>query len=299
MGRPWWVDRVAALEALPPLEGLPLGGLWRQREALQFVRENVDPRLLTLDLAALDGARAAWDRFELREQAVQAAFTRAGAHCATSLRTGALGPAAFRAAWQQLGFAHHADGAGTPADDFLDGLLHLSQLDRFEAPTPFALLNLAARASRIADFLAVTEPGAHDVVFDLGSGSGKLALTVAASTHTTVRGVEIQPAYADASRRSATWLGLGNVRIDTADVRDVDLSGGSIFFLYYPFHGEVAREMAARLGALARQKAVVIYAAGPELQFGEFFLAQVTAGALQTVGRRGEFNEVLHLTSAR
>lgn len=151
----------------------------------------------------------------------------------------------------------------------------------------------------MADFLSVTEPAGDDVGFDLGSGSGKLALTVAASTFTSVRGVEFEPTYASAARRSAQWLGLGNVAFDTADVRDVELSGGSVFYLYYPFHGLVARTVAQRLGALAREKDIAIYLSGPQHDFGEFFLGEVAAGALSLTARRGEFGEVLHLESAR
>lgn len=296
---PWWIDHVTRLLAPGGVSALALGPLWHLRERLQFVRDNVEPSLLELDLAAHLGARDTWGAFGAREQEVREALALVGGALATRLRTGALSAAAFRESWQSLGYARNAEGAGTPADDYLDGLLSLSAHDTFATPFPFALLNLATRAARLADFLSVTEPGVTDVVFDLGSGSGKLALTVAASTACTVRGVELEPTYAAASQRSAAWLGLRNLAFHAADVRDVDLSAGNVFYLYYPFHGPVAREVAQRLGALAREKDVTVYAAGPALEYGEYFLAEVARGALALAGRRGEFGEVLLLRSAR
>ena len=81
-----------------------------------------------------------------------------GEACAGRVRSGALGPVAFRAGWEGLGFERNGEGAGTPADDYLDGLLHLSRHAAFVTPTGFGLLNLATRAARVADFLRVTEP---------------------------------------------------------------------------------------------------------------------------------------------
>lgn len=296
---PWWLARVDGLLELGAPGGERLGSLWRLKERLAFVRANLVPAELEEDLSTVPGARATWAAFEQREREVAAAFALAGEQCAAQLRAGALGKAAFRAGWEQLGYQPHADSGGTPADDYLDGLLHLSRHTAFERPAPLALLNLATRAARVADFLSVTEPAAGDVVFDLGSGSGKLAITVAASASTSVLGVEIEPAYAAAARASSTWLGLDNVAFETADVRDVDLARGSIFYLYYPFHGALARDVARRLGALAREKDVTIYAAGPALEFGEYFLGEVAGGALALAGRRGEFGEVLLLESRR
>lgn len=296
---PWWIDRVPGLLLPLDLTALALGALWRLREQLNFVRENVEPGELALDLGLHTGAAELWAAFGRREEQVRDALAVSGEARALALRSGVLGPVAFRDGWESLGFERHPEGSGTPADDFLDGLLHLSRVRSFLAPAPFGLLNLATRAERVADFLKATEPGVLDVVFDLGSGSGKLAVTVAASTACTVRGVELEPSYTEEARGSASWLGLKNLTFDAADVRDVDFTSGTVFYLYYPFHGPVARGVAQRLGALARQKDITVYASGPVLDYGEFFLSEVASGALSLTSRRGEFGEVLHLVSAR
>ena len=292
---PWWIARVTALLAPADVRALDLGALWRLRERLQFVRLNVDPALLGDDLAAVPGSAAAWAAFGRREAQVLAALALAGGRVADRLRSGSLGHAAFRAHWEELGFAPHAEGAGTPADDFLDGMFHVSRLAVDEARAAFAMLNLASRAERVADFLGVTQPQADDVVFDLGSGSGKLALTVAASTAARVRGVELVGAYVDEASRCAAHLGLGNSDFVQADVRELDLSQGTIFYLYYPFHGRVAQAVAQTLGRLGRAGDITIYASGPANDYGEFFLAEVEQGALRLVERRGEFGEVMVL----
>jgi len=290
------VSQVGDLSAVAPTA---LGPLWRLRERLAFVRANVVASELEEDFTLIPGARAAWDGFEQQERATDVAFAREGDRCATEVRSGSMSKTAFRASWEALGFEKHEDSGGTPADDYLDGLLHLSRHTEFMAPAPLALLNLATRASRVADFLSVCDPSANDVVFDLGSGSGKLAITVAASATTQVLGVEIEPAYSAEAARSSQWLGLSNVRFETADVRDVDLARGSIFYLYYPFHGSLAKDVAGRLGHLAREKDISLYVAGPSNQFGEYFQAQVAAGAFTLTDTRGEFGEVLVLESAR
>jgi hypothetical protein len=210
------------------------------------------------------------------------------------LRTGLLGPSEFCAGWEALGFVRHEESGGTPADDYLDGLFDVSRFAEDVAGPEHGHLNLPARASRVADFFEVTRPAATDVVFDLGSGSGKLALTVAASRHTQVRGVEFVDAHVADSVRSATRLGLGKAAFACADVRDVGLDAGTIFFLSYPFHGPVAATVADALGALGRDKPITIYASGPVRDYGEYFLAQ---SSLELVERRGEFGDVMVMRS--
>lgn len=292
--RPWWIDRVTGLLAPDDLSTLELGPLWRLCEQLAFVRENVDPTLLAEDLLRAPGLAETWTAFGARDALVRRALAVSSAKLAERVRTGLLGPTEFRAGWEALGFVRHEESGGTPADDYLDGLFDVSRFAEDVAGPEHGHLNLPARASRVADFLEVTRPTAADVVFDLGSGSGKLALTVAASSHTQVRGVEFVDAYVADSVRSATRLGLGNAAFACADVRDVDLAAGSIFFLYYPFHGPVAATVADTLGALSRDKPITIYASGPVRAYGEYFLAQ---SSLTLVERRGEFGDVMVLRS--
>ncbi|MBX7113533.1 MAG: class I SAM-dependent methyltransferase [Myxococcaceae bacterium] len=297
-GEPWWVQRVARLLEPGDLSSLALGRLWRLCESLKFVRENVEPALLSQDVARFPEVARVWERFEQRETQARHALVAARNSVRGRVSSGALGPAAFRAEWQGLGFAAHSDNAGTPADDYLDGLFaaeHCAQL-----PLPFlGNPNIGSRARQAADFISALEPGRDDVVFDIGSGSGKLALTVSASTLSQVVGVEFYSDYVDEARSTAASLSLRNARFVASDARDVDFTPGSIFYLYHPFRGDVASTVAHALGELAREKDIHIFSAGPTCGYGEFFEREVANGALRLRERRGAFSEAMVLSSAR
>ena len=290
---------MAALELPVALQQLSLGALWNLAEGLRFVRDNVQPALLAQDEVATPGVSEQWRSFLTREGLVRQALSLATGLELASIRGGARAPEAFRAHWEGLGFVAHLSRDGTPADDYLDALFLTSRLSIVSSDSPLANVNLASRAARVADFLSVAAPGRSDVVFDLGSGSGKLALTVAASSVATVQGVELLESAVDDANGSAVALGLQNVTFHRADVRDVDLSAGSVFYLYFPFRGEVASSVAATLGALARQKDITVYASGPLRDYGEYFAREVEQGAFRPLQRRGEFDEVFVLHSAR
>jgi hypothetical protein len=298
MPTPWWFSDVEALTGAE-MGDASLGELWNLSERLRFVRENVSAQDLAADVAANGAATTTWARFVRREAFVRGALDAATDLEASLIRDGGRVPAAFRAHWEALGFVPNAIGSGTPADDYLDALFRTSRLV-FDGPAaPLANVNLASRARRVSDFLTLTTPGVTDVVFDLGSGSGKVALTVAASCVTRVEGVELVGAHVGEARTSASSLGLGNASFHEADVRDVDLSSGSIFYLYFPFRGAVASSVASTLGTLATEKDITVYASGPRWDYGEFFLREVDRGALTLSGRRGDHDEVMVLTSER
>ena len=188
-GQPWWVARAEQLEAPHSLSSLPLGALFRLREELHFVRDNVEPVHLPADFARCSGAQGTWASFLSREANVETALCASRAEMSGRIRDGGLERAPFRDHWQSLGYETNTRDAGTPADDFLDGLFLPSRLD--VAMPHLASPNMASRARRVAEFLSVMAPGATDHVIDLGSGSGKLALTVSASTDTRVTGIEL------------------------------------------------------------------------------------------------------------
>jgi len=293
------MERVSALLEPENLEPLTLGALWRLSERLERVQQHVDPLLLAIDLRAHPDAARLWSAFVARASQVKRCLGVSCKQVAQRVRSSELGPEAFRAGWQALGYVPNDGDAGTPADDYLDGLFHTARFSQGEGAPEGGSPNMATRAGRAADFLSVVEPGRSDVVIDLGSGSGKLALTVSASTFTRVVGVEYGSSYVDVSRATASELSLRNVSFVHADVRDINLAEGSVFYLYYPFHGAVAQTIAQSLGHLAETKDITVYTSGPTGGYGEHFLKAVEPGGLRLVERRGEFGEVLLLRSDR
>ncbi|WP_147444681.1 methyltransferase domain-containing protein, partial [Corallococcus sp. CA053C] len=295
---PWWVERAEALLVPGDLLTLGLGAQWELFERFAFVQENVEPELLLLDVRGRPELAALWAALVARALCVTQALDASGADVAEQLRTGALSPAHFRERWEGLGFTEATGRASTAADDWLEGLLRISRITTGQDRPPFGQVNMASRAQRISDFLSVTSPGLRDTVYDLGCGNGKFAITVAASSAARVKGVEFGQTYVESARRNGERFALPNLEFIHADVRDVDLSDGTAFYLYFPFWGEVAHAVARTLGDVARARDITVYASGPRLDYGEHFLEQVSQGALCLAPQRVDFADVMVLRSA-
>ncbi|TSC23633.1 class I SAM-dependent methyltransferase [Corallococcus sp. Z5C101001] len=296
---PWWVERAETLLLAPwDSRTLGLGARWELFERFSFVQENVEPELLLLDVRARPELQVLWAALMARAHAVTEALDAAGADVAQQLRSGGLSPARFREQWEGLGFTEATGRASTAADDWLEGLLRISRITTGQDRPPFGQVNMASRAQRISDFLSTTSPGQRDTVYDLGCGNGKFAITVAASTFAQVKGVEYGQTYVESARRNGERFGLPNLEFIHADVRDVDLSDGTAFYLYFPFWGEVAHAVARMLGEVARARDITVYASGPRHDYGEHFLEQVSQGALCLAPQRQDFADVMVLRSA-
>ena len=72
-----------------------------------------------------------------------------------------------------------------------------------------------------------------DVVYDLGSGDGRIVIAAAAEYRARGVGIEIDPALIAQSRRSAERLGLGDrVRFVEQDLFAADVSEATVVTLY-------------------------------------------------------------------
>jgi SAM-dependent methyltransferase len=104
----------------------------------------------------------------------------------------------------------------------------------------------------------------QDVILDLGSGLGKVAILAALLTGAKARGIELQPLLAERAREAASRLGI-DVSFTTGDARDADLEEGSVFFLYLPFVGVPLAAVLERLRAIAQRRAIAVCALGFDL----------------------------------
>jgi SAM-dependent methyltransferase len=121
-------------------------------------------------------------------------------------------------------------------------------------PTPArAILELIARANLSRD----------DVFYDLGSGLGHVVMLVALLSGARAIGIEFEPAYVSYARRCARSLRLQNIEFVQADAREVNLEGGSVFFMYSPFQGELLRKVLDRLRAEATKRPIRVCTLGP------------------------------------
>lgn len=103
----------------------------------------------------------------------------------------------------------------------------------------------------------------EDVFFDLGSGLGQVAILVNLLTGITVKGIEFEPTFCDYAMDCTTELNLSNVTFINADAREADYSGGTIFFMFTPFKGEILQEVLETLRKESLLRKIKIITYGP------------------------------------
>jgi hypothetical protein len=124
----------------------------------------------------------------------------------------------------------------------------------FYQPTP---------ARHIFELFCLTALTERDVLVDLGSGLGHVALLASICTRARSIGIELEPAYIDCARQSAQGLNLNNVTFIEQDARTADLSVGTVFYLYTPFTGTILRAVLDSLRREAATRQIRICTFGP------------------------------------
>jgi hypothetical protein len=105
--------------------------------------------------------------------------------------------------------------------------------------------------------------GAEDRFYDLGSGLGQVAIAVHLLTGVPACGIEYEPAYCAYAQQSARALDLEQVVFVNQDARTTDLGGGTVFFLFTPFTGEMLTAVLCRLKEVSRRHPIRIASYGP------------------------------------
>src|SRR6201999_1757176 len=118
-------------------------------------------------------------------------------------------------------------------------------------------------ARHIFDLIRRTKLDAEDVFIDLGSGLGHVPLLIATCTKARAIGIELEPPYVECARRCARELNLTNANFLSEDVRETDLSSGTVFYLYTPFRGAILRTVLDQLHAQAKKLAIRVCTFGP------------------------------------
>lgn len=136
-------------------------------------------------------------------------------------------------------------------DELISGILLIGEPATELAPLGAEMVHYQPTPARhIFDLIDRTGLDEGEFLIDLGSGLGQVPLLVSICTGAKCVGIEVEPTYVDCARKSAQVLGLLNVTFIEGDVRSVDLSGGTIFYLYTPFSGTILRDV---LTALRRE----------------------------------------------
>ncbi len=158
--------------------------------------------------------------------------------------------------------------AAVPADareGWVDELLGIEELPLDEPLPRGAVPYLPCGVDDIVAAVRALPLGEDDVLVDLGSGLGRVAILANLMTGARAHGIEIQRHLVDSARCRAARLGLDRVTFEQADAREAALDG-SVFFLYAPFNGDMLAAVLGRLEALARRRNFAVVTVGMELR---------------------------------
>ncbi len=228
----------------------------------------LQPERLRERLAALDDLDAAFgDSDTARAKALRLTLEAANAALYDSLRSDIVRGTQPYALSRWL-----KDEANEPLpdlgfdfrDELVSGVLQLREPDEPNLqrspemvayqPTPVRhILHLIAAAALTQD----------DVLVDLGSGLGHVPLLVSMLTRARCVGIELQPAYVASARECAAHLRLGRVRFIAQDVREADLSSGTVFYLYTPFSGSILTGVLEALRRESTRRPIKVCSLGP------------------------------------
>ena len=115
----------------------------------------------------------------------------------------------------------------------------------------------------ILDLIVASKLSSTDLLVDLGSGLGHVSLLVSILTGIRTLGVEVQSEYVASAQECAHCLYLSQAKFIAEDVRDADLSTGSVFYLYSPFTGSILTEVLRALRRESTKRLIKICSLGP------------------------------------
>lgn len=118
-------------------------------------------------------------------------------------------------------------------------------------------------ARMILELLKHGHVSKDDVLYDLGSGLGRVPILINILSGAGTKGVELEPAYCHYARQRVKCLHLSNVEFINADVRMADYADGTLFYLYTPFMGRILADVLTRLAQEARKRTIHVFTYGP------------------------------------
>jgi len=149
-------------------------------------------------------------------------------------------------------------------DELVSGVLRFVKPDTPIVQLPAEMVSYQPTPARhIFDLIARTQLTDRDVLIDLGSGLGHVPLLASICASGRSVGIELESAYVHCARQSASELNLNNVTFIQQDAREVDLSKGTVFYLYTPFLGTILREVLDLLRREAVSREIRVCTFGP------------------------------------
>lgn len=146
-------------------------------------------------------------------------------------------------------------------DPFAERLLGIDETPRNERGREADMIKY--QATPLEAILEVVQRlGPYDVLYDLGSGLGKVTMLAGWLGPARAIGVEYEPAYHAVAAERARAYGFTRVSFVNADAREVDLSDGTAFYFFYPFQGPIMEVVEAKLRAVAALRPIRIFSLG-------------------------------------
>jgi len=164
-----------------------------------------------------------------------------------------------------VGATSHNDAyAYDDLDVFVDGLLGLGRAPQeIQTLIPGMVTYQATPARLVLELIARTNLSAHDVLYDVGSGLGRVVLLAGLLSPAHARGIEVEPAYCAYAQQLAQHLGLTRVTFHPEDARQADYRDGTVFFLYTPCTGQMLQEVLEALRVQAHARPITLATYGP------------------------------------
>ena len=108
------------------------------------------------------------------------------------------------------------------------------------------------------------DPDSDDIIYDLGSGMGRVPLYGAAVTEAEFHGIEFEENRVEKSREAAQDLGLENVEFTSGDVKKADFSDADTLYLFNPFNEETMESVIDDIREISKSNSdLQIVSAGP------------------------------------
>ncbi len=124
--------------------------------------------------------------------------------------------------------------------------------------TPYELIRNMLRDLKLND---------SDVMYDLGSGFGRVPIYASLATQAQCRGIEIVPERVAESIKVKNNLNIENLEFIQGNVLEQDYSEGNVFFLFNPFTNKTLEAVSEKLKQLAQTKKIKVISLGPSTSF--------------------------------
>ncbi len=146
-------------------------------------------------------------------------------------------------------------------DPFVERLLGIAEPPRPEKQREAEMVHYLASPFEVIMEI-ISQLTAEDVLYDLGAGLGKVTLSTAWLSPARARGVEMDPAYANAAMERAKTLNFARAEMICSDARNVDYSEGTVFFFYDPFRGAILETVLSNIRQATAGRSIRVLSRG-------------------------------------